>query len=75
VRNVALAGRAAAIIKLADRLDNLSDDWSTYPADFLRLYVRETGLALTAFGHHHPALALDVGRAAMALVVVAGISE
>lgn len=66
---IALAGPTVATIKLADRLDNLSDDWSTHPPKFVRRYLRETAEALSAYGHHHPALAIAVLRAAVRLSV------
>lgn len=69
---VALMGRTAAVVKLCDRLDNLRDDWATYSRSFARRYVRETGEALAAFGHHHPALALDVASAAASLAAQVG---
>lgn len=67
---VNVAGKAAATVKLADRLDNLSDDWSHHPwPKFVKRYLAETAEALSVYGHHHPALALEVARAAVALSV------
>ena len=64
VKQVAAAGKMAHIVKLADRLANLTDDWSDHGEKFALRYVRETAELLAAIDDHGTGLAARVREAA-----------